>query len=434
MVLKYLFSFVLLFSACGELKEEVSLQQKEPLFISLVKSEGFSPRAEKKLINSYNNFKSVFDAPLETLTKEERKRRKVKAKLIVNEDYEYELYQKELPKRDIHEVYEKYKFLGDVAIKDAKSVQNPIVIRAIIDTYKDFGRLYISKELNAKGKPKKEVFKSAKKPWSGHWYPFSQDTLYKDENSPLGKFDALVKAAKGVSSCSADRQREYSKGLGDTAWNGLCDAWSFASILTEEPLKGINLFGVHFDVWHQKALLTFSHLKYPKTIYGLSSTGNFVTDGGYQDINPEAFHNVVYNIIGKEKRAIMVDTMPGTQIWNAPLYMYRYIVEQDPHNENAFLVTARPKFVKHRSEESNKPTDDIKDIANKIFTYRFYVNKEKEKDGKYLVLAGEWTNESIKMHPDNIKVPHIKVSGEKYPHFSANEDFNKNIDLLKLFN
>ena len=159
-----------------------------------------------------------------------------------------------------------------------KSIPNPLVLDNVIKTYKDYGRLYVAPSPIKKGKHKAFHIASKKIPWSGHWYPFSSDKLYRDENSALGKFDALVKAAKGKESSSRAYQKKTTQGIGSTGWEGLCDAWSLAAIMTDEPREPVDVLGIHFSIPDLKALRTFSHLGYPFEQYGYAYRGDIKTE------------------------------------------------------------------------------------------------------------------------------------------------------------
>ena len=308
-------------------------------------------------------------------------------------------------------------------------VYHPATLEQVLNVYRDFGRLYINETKNAEGKIILEQVESEKKPWAGHWYPYSRKNLYEDKkNSPLAKFDRLVNYVVGGHASKARAYQEtMMRGLGGTSWEGLCDAWAFASVMSDEPTEELNINGIHFSIADQKALLTFSHLKYPFTQYGLQYAGGIKTDGTYDDIKPEAFHRVITSVLGVQKRAVVIDDMAGVEVWNKPLYKYRWKVQKDPYKRNAYLVTAYTWLVKERSKETNKLTNS-RDILAPSYFYRLYVDKASVNNGKYLVVAGEWIGRSRTDHPDNIKVPHTKGSLG-----SHNPEFNKNLNVIERY-
>ena len=111
--------------------------------------------------------------------------------------------------------------------------------------------------------------------------------------------------------------------------------------------------------------------------------------------------------------------MAGIEIWNKPLFRYRWKVVKDPENDYAFLVKGYPWLVKERSKETDQPTSSM-DIVAPVYSYRLFVDKKTKKNNKYLVVAGEWTGDSYKDHPDTIKV--VEERGDVGSH---NKEFNK---------
>ncbi len=304
------------------------------------------------------------------------------------------------------------------------SVYHPLVLAEVKRVFKDFGDLYIKETTDHSGNiGVHEV--QVKKPWSGYWYPFTNRSLYDNQNqSPLEKYDTLMtKLGHNSSSSSEEKRRRQS--LNPASWEGLCDAWSLASISTSEPRESKTIEGITFSPADQKALYTFSHLKLPYKQYGITYRGDADTDGTYQDIKPEAFHKIVTSTLSKQKKALIVDDMAGVQIWNKPLYRYRWKVTQDPDMDCAFLVKAYPWLIKERSQESDRPTSSRDTIAP-IYYYRLYVDKTISNSKGYLVIAGQWIKESYRDHPDTVKV----LLDESHLG-SHNKEFNKNIKTFE---
>ena len=304
-------------------------------------------------------------------------------------------------------------------------IYHPLVLNEVHKVFRNFGYLYINETLDKEGSPIAKQVK-VKRPWSGFWYPFSNDVLYKDYNSPLGKYDQLVLKLDQTSS-SRDEEQNYYKGFSPTSWEGLCDAWAIASIITEEPTEPKTIMGIKFSVPDLKALLTFSHQKYPYKQYGITYRGNAETDGTFQDIKPEAFHKIIVSVLKKQKRAVVIDDMAGVEVWNKPLFRYRWKVVKDPENNDAFLVKGYPWLVRERSKETDKPTS-LMDTVAPVYSYRLYVDKETVKNNKYLVVAGEWIGDSYKDHSDTVKV--LDNNGAIGSH---NKEFNKNIEIYKRY-
>ncbi|MFK7826314.1 MAG: hypothetical protein AB8G05_19360 [Oligoflexales bacterium] len=303
------------------------------------------------------------------------------------------------------------------------SVYHPLVLEEVNKVYKDFGDLYISETINNSGKIiSKEV--RVKRPWSGYWLPFRDRSLYEGKNSPLGKMDQIVRHLGYDSSIAKTQKKTFGIYSAD-GWEGLCDAWALAAVSAPEPTKSRNVYGVNFSVADQKALSTFAHARYPYTQYGITYRGDADTDGTLQDLKPEAFHRIVTKVIGKYKRALVVDETAGVEIWNKPLFSYRWRISQDPDYEFAYLVKAFPLLVKQR-EDSSSTLTGVDDTLAPIYTYRLYVDKNVKKDGKFRVIAGQWLGKSRSYHPGNVKYPVLNGSIG-----SHNEEFNKYLSVYK---
>ena len=303
------------------------------------------------------------------------------------------------------------------------SVYHPRVAAEVKKSFDDFGPLYINSTVDASGQVKAQEVK-VKMPWSGYWYPFRDGALYNNKKAPLVIYDKLMRNLGYESEVAKKEWKTYGTYAAD-GWEGLCLPWALASVLTDEPTQAIELMGISFSVPAQKALLTFSHSMYPFKQYGITYRGDADTDGTYQDLKPEAFHRIVTKVLRDEKRALIVDDTAGPEVWNKPLYKYRWIVKPDPNLDDAFLVKSFPGLVHQRNEESASATT-AEDTISPIYHYRLYVDKNDVKDGSYRVIAGQWIKDSRKYHPGNIKYPENRGAIK-----SHNSAFNENISIYK---
>ena len=306
---------------------------------------------------------------------------------------------------------------------DFTSVYHPLVLDEVNKVYRDFGDLYVSANIDAKGDPVAKELR-VRKPWSGYWYPFGNNWLYTGDSSPLAKLDRVLHK-KGINSQITEAEKQRYAGFQPDSWEGLCDAWSLAAIMMPEPIAGRTIEGEFFSIADLKAIYTFSHLRYSKKQYGMSYRGDAETDGTFQDIKPEAFHKLALHFLGDENRAFVIDDMPGVQVWNKPLYRYRWLIWQDPTYDYAFLVRGYAWLVKERQQETEELTKNS-DVVAPIYEYRLYVDKNYKKDGAYRVVAGQWLGESFDNHPDSVTVP--QLNGTVGSH---NAEFNKYIDEVE---
>lgn len=315
---------------------------------------------------------------------------------------------------------------GALSGKPFAFVDHPLLLREVRKVYTDFGHLYISETpLNAQGRVVMEMVQAEKRPWSSYWYPFRDKALYTGSDSVLKKFDRLVdkiESKHGYSSVALSEQKSYGSYHAD-GWEGLCDAWAIASIVVNEPMKAKTIYGIRFGISDQKALALFAHSKYPYQQYGTTYRGDAETDGTYQGLKPEAFHRIVTHVLAKEKRGVIIDRNPGVEIWNQPLFQYGWkILKESPQT---YLVSSAALVIDSRRSVSDVLTAQ-NDIVTHIYDYRLYVDRTQEKNGKYRVIASEWTGESIRFHPGNVKyiLPNYEMK-------SHNKEFNKHIRYYK---
>lgn len=425
-----------------ELQEQLALAKEDKDFVR-------AGRLQQEI-----NYKEELLQEL-TITGRDRIHRKYEVLKRVLEDEILEFDQKD----EVHPIHNLHQHAigmetGDTVYDEPffSTVYHPLVLREVEKVYKDYGPLYVNVTYDAKGKagvlqriavPDNEI------PWSGYWYPFGDNSLYTDVKtmeavpssdpekppvmqehiklSPLAKLDKLFRKRNYVSNI-VQEEVDLFKGYRPERWEGYCGARAIAAIVTKEPKAPLVVRGENFSISDQKAILTFSHLHYPYTLYGIIYRGNSDTDGTYQDLKPEALHKLVYSIIGEQKRAFYVDDTAGVQVWNKPLYMYRYKIEQDPKYKFAFLVKAYAHLVKERQKETDLPTTD-EDMTIPIYTYRLYVDlNDMNAKKEYRVIASQWTGSSFHDHVDTVSVPILNADPK-----SHNESLNSNMKHFKRY-
>src|SRR5690606_16733934 len=94
---------------------------------------------------------------------------------------------------------------------------------------------------------------------------------------------------------------------GVAGWEGLCDAWAMASILTSEPKRGVTLDGITFTTADLKAIAIKYYEGYKPRIFGRRYQGLAATDGLIQDLRPEAFHRLIEEFLGHQKKPLIID-------------------------------------------------------------------------------------------------------------------------------
>jgi hypothetical protein len=303
---------------------------------------------------------------------------------------------------------------------------HPLALGAVKKVFTDFGDLYVNETRESNNIIGFRDLK-VERPWSGYWYPFYDRSLYEGEAAPLKKFDALLQSLGYPDANVALSEQAKYAGFHPDSWEGFCDGWAIASIMTKEPTEALSISGLRFTIADQKALALFSHLAYPFTTYGLKYFGDAATDGTYQDIYPEGFHRLVTKVLADEKIPLIIDETAGVQVWNKPIFRYRWKIEQDPQKDYAFIVTAYPWLVRERWQVNDALTS-MNDVIAPKYRYRLFVDKKLQRDGGYKVIAGEWIEESWDNHPGSVK--YVKLGNQIK---SSNEVFNKYVEVYKKY-
>lgn len=122
-------------------------------------------------------------------------------------------------------------------------------------------------------------------------------------------------------------------------WAGLCHGWSPASIMVPNPPKTVNAVSpsgqsIPFYPSDIKALaaLAWGESSYVKRRVGTRCDTSHpkedeygrVTDEGCFDVNPATWHMAVVHQIANMKRSFIMDATYDLQVWNYPVYSYKY--------------------------------------------------------------------------------------------------------------
>jgi hypothetical protein len=250
------------------------------------------------------------------------------------------------------------------------------------------------------------------KPWSSWWYPRYETTLFQSATglSPLEKLDLYREAhsgprlPEGSSAASHERKRHEPSSL---SWEGLCNAWSLASILSPEPRtpRTIRLgnLDLTFSVGDQKALLLKTYEALPDTevqAYGQKFTGNH--DGWiHPDIFPDQFHRFVEVQLFERSQAFIMDHDPGVEIWNVPVYKANFSMSPVAGRNDAVQV----RMWLYSASATEKTELNFVGTRETIREYHYILFGTPLPDGKLQVHSGVWIKgpngvDSRKDHPD----------------------------------
>ena len=258
------------------------------------------------------------------------------------------------------------------------------------------------------------VHDSGLRPWSAWWYPKFEKTLFEnpDGEATLVKYDRYRQQlyrnegrSPPIDSAATIERTHHDSGA--LKWEGLCNAWSFASLLRPEPTRifrhrlptGI----VSIDVADQKALLmkSFEGIEDSQIdVWGQKFTGD---DRGWihPDPFPDQFHRFIEEMLVNRREAFIMDHEAGVEIWNVPVYKANYKMEAVPGRDDAvqvrmWLYAAAPLRKEQIQEVGLKET---------LREYHYVLLGRPLGAGRLEVVSGVWIKgpngtDSRKSHPD----------------------------------
>jgi hypothetical protein len=237
-------------------------------------------------------------------------------------------------------------------------------------------------------------------PWSGDWWSRRTGLLVKGwpghQPSPFEKFDRYViwRTGKnpGVHAWESDpRNNHYNPNA--EGWEGHCNGWAAAAILTPEPTISRQRGGIVFTTADQKGYLSEQYMNCYCNFYGNRFWGNPGDDPN--DIYPDEFHRLLIKYIASGKSAMVVDIEPGRMVWNFPLFKFESRWSTGWFDDKKLKVTTDCYYV----------NDDVHPdyIGSKWFKITYTYNLYLDAHGN--IVSGEWTGASKNNHPDFVWVP-----------------------------
>ncbi len=173
--------------------------------------------------------------------------------------------------------------------------------------------------------------------------------------------------------------RSTTRVVGAPSWYGHCNGWTSAAIRHAEPQKNVTRNGVVFTPSDIKGMLA--------ELYIYSETQDL---GGSRDyvINPAIFHVVTANWIGRKSYPIGVETTPGKEVWNFPLYAYA-ITPKKLSGGRQVEVRSNVYYANMINREQDKsPTKPVK----RYFHYVLDLNADGE------IVAGRYYGDSTRIN------------------------------------
>lgn len=308
-------------------------------------------------------------------------------------------------------------------------VYHPKVIAEVAKVFSDYGPMYIDETPVVGKRHALFSFESEVRPWTGYWHPISSKFLAGSSNSVLAKLDRALGIAYGVRSNIHGEELKRFTGYRPYGWEGRCDGLAFASVLVPEPHAPVLLGEQKFSIEAQKGIHVLAHMNVDYKQYGITYRGDSTTDGTYQDLKPEALHQLAWMQLGLYRQAFVVDDTARPEVWNKALFRYAWRAKYDESASidgfaDAYIVDANPWLIKQRSSPSDELTSQ-KDVLSVNLKYRLYVDKSSKNQNGYRVIAGQWLGDSKEKHFGNAKV----VDKNTQPN-STNDQLNRYMNFV----
>lgn len=282
-------------------------------------------------------------------------------------------------------------------------------------------------------------------------YLFSQNSCSPDLLSPAEKYDLLVGDRNdGLKVANFQSGLQYAgANMNDKVetWMGLCHGWAPAAYMERRPSHAVEVTDsngrkLRFYPSDIKALATslWANVQTPTRFIGgrcnskgqdlqTDSLSGAVKDQDCFDNNPGSWHIAVVNQISKAKKSFILDATYDYEVWNQPVYAYRYryfnpmsMKEVDTFGEarvsydqfrsqDRFRNVRKPKSGTEyvigivmdvsyvvETAPSHRKTDHQKYDA--ITTVTYYYDLELARNNS--ILGGEWYQNK---HPDFLWTP-----------------------------
>lgn len=188
-------------------------------------------------------------------------------------------------------------------------------------------------------------------------------------------------------------------------WEGICHGWAPASMNHNEPrpkvLVNADGISIPFGSADIKALLSYFYA-YPYLVttthqVGVRCDGFFsMGEDCTQDLNAGAFHLILTNRIGLEKKGFIADMDRNEQVWNHPIHSYNsWVLREGGSYNNSAPGTIRTvkmsTTITYADESVNTwlpllGTSEQKNITQEL-TYILDINQRGE------IIGGEWLSQ-----------------------------------------
>jgi hypothetical protein len=176
---------------------------------------------------------------------------------------------------------------------------------------------------------------SARKPWSGWWWPATSlvggPHLF-DSNGPLAKYDLYV-ARNGKDDPQTLQWEQSELRLDHFVWAGHCNGWAAASLLEEEPTIEREIGPLTFTVGDQKGLLSAYHF---------ADAAAWLHGSDEADVDPLDMHRRLVDWLGNRHRGFILTFRPfrDDEVWSYPVYRFELLMSPDLDQPEVTNVSA----------------------------------------------------------------------------------------------
>ncbi len=220
--------------------------------------------------------------------------------------------------------------------------------------------------------------------------------------SPAEKFDIFA-GRDSYPTVWVERERNARSAL---SWYGLCHGWALSATLFREPSPVVMTSPsgkrIPFGSADVKALLAYyagEALFSRRQFVGLRCNADAPTSAACRDMNAGAFHVLLANEIGREKRSFVVELSADEEIWNKPVLSFSSKVESRrkgassgaaPGTSEEVTVRTSVTYV-HNTDPAWSAQPDSDSLRTYIYRYRLELNPGG------IVVGGSWLQSG---HPD----------------------------------
>lgn len=217
--------------------------------------------------------------------------------------------------------------------------------------------------------------------------------------SPAEKFDIFV-GSESFNLFSSELTRTSPS---DDYWFGICHGWAPAALAFNEPkaikLKGPSGIEVPFGSSDVKALLSLYAGDYAKVKSQMlaarcnddfSKNPESAKKPNCRDTNAGAFHLVLTNLIGLQKKGFVADLTRDFEVWNQPVsgFETKILKESRGRSQGAALWTAREITVETTIHYGAEISPEWKalgsNMRSRTYQYRLELNR------RGMIIGGAW--------------------------------------------